>query len=171
MNLQPRRALILLVAFLGVAVALLGAIIKPSYQIRYNTSQSAPIGWYAVVPERDLPVGAFALARLPAAAAALADQRGYLPKTVPILKHVAAISGQKVCATGDGVAVDGVFVARSLSHDSAGRYLAAWRGCRQLAGDELLLLNADSAASFDGRYFGPIPRGNVIGKAIPLWTW
>jgi conjugative transfer signal peptidase TraF len=171
MNIQPHRALILLVAFPGVAVALLGSIIKPSYQIRFNTSQSAPMGWYAVVPERDLPVGAFALARLPAAAAVLADRRGYLPKTVPILKRVAAISGQNVCATGDGIAVDGVFVARSLSHDSAGRHLAAWTGCRQLVGDELFLLNADSAASFDGRYFGPIPRTNVIGKAIPLWTW
>ena len=171
MKNQPHRALILLVAFLGIALALLGAIIKPSYQIRYNTSQSAPIGWYAVVPERDLPVGAFALARLPIAAAVLADQRGYLPKTVPILKRIAAISGQNVCATGYRVAVDGVFVGQSLSHDSAGRNLAAWRGCRQLVGDELFLLNADSAASFDGRYFGPIPRSNVIGRAIPLWTW
>ena len=54
MNIQPHRALILLVASLGVVVTLLGAIIKPSYQIRYNTSQSAPIGWYAVVPEREL---------------------------------------------------------------------------------------------------------------------
>lgn len=171
MNIQRSHVLILLATFLGVAVVLLGAVVRPSYQIRYNTSQSAPLGWYAIVPARDLPVGAFALARLQVAAATLADQRGYLPITVPILKRVAAISGQNVCATGDGVAVDGVFVARSLSHDSAGRYLAAWRGCRQLVGDELFLLNADSAASFDGRYFGPIPGTNVIGEAIPLWTW
>jgi conjugative transfer signal peptidase TraF len=170
MNIQPHRALVLLVAFLGVAVALLGTVIKPSYQIRYNTSQSAPIGWYAIVPRSDLPVGAFALARLPVAAAALADERGYLPKTVPILKRVGAAGGQSVCARGNQIVVDGVTVGRSLSHDGQGRYLAAWRGCRRLAAGELFLLNPENAASFDSRYFGPIPRADVIGKAIPLWT-
>ena len=171
MNLQPHRALILLVAFLGVAVALFGAIIKPSYQIRYNTSQSAPIGWYAVVPQRDVPVGAFALASLPTGAATLADERGYLPKNVPILKRVVAGNGQSICTQDDQIDVDGVTVARSLSRDSEGRSLAAWTGCRRLSADELFLLNSQSAASFDSRYFGPISRSNVIGRAIPLWTW
>ena len=171
MKCQRSRDRTLLVMFLGTAAALLGTIIKTSYQVRYNTSQSAPIGWYAIVPDRDLPVGSFVLARLPIAAAALAAERGYLPKTVPILKHVAATGGQRICATGDRIAVDGVPVARSLSHDREGRYLAPWRGCRRLADDEVFLLSTESAASFDGRYFGPIRRTNVIGKAIPLWTW
>jgi conjugative transfer signal peptidase TraF len=171
MNVQATPRPTLLVMFLGVVLALLGAIVKPSYQLRYNTSQSAPIGWYAIVPARDLPVGVFALARLPGAAAALADERGYLPKTVPVLKRVAAAAGESVCATGDQIVVDGATVARSLSHDGQGRDLAAWKGCRRLAVGELLLLNPESAASFDSRYFGPIPRSSVIGKAIPLWTW
>lgn len=161
----------LFVSFFGIAAIALGAVIRPSYQVRYNTSQSAPIGWYAIVPARDIPVGVFALARLPIAAAALADERGYLPKTVPLLKRVAAVHGQRVCAVAGSILVDGVPVARVLSHDRVGRALAAWRGCRQLADDELFLLNAESAASFDGRYFGPILGSSVIGKAIPLWTW
>jgi len=171
MTIQPKRRLTFLTMFLGVTAAVWGVIVKPSYQIRYNTSQSAPIGWYIIVPERDLPIGAFALATLPVSAAALADERGYLPKSVPVLKHVAATGGQTVCAMGDKIAIDGAFVARSLSHDREGRYLAAWSGCRRLTDDELFLLNPDSAASFDGRYFGPIPRSYVIGKAIPLGNW
>ncbi|MGC5204350.1 S26 family signal peptidase, partial [Klebsiella pneumoniae] len=37
--------------------------------------------------------------------------------------------------------------------------------------DEFLLLNPTNHASYDSRYFGPISRPAVIGKAIPLWTW
>lgn len=171
MSVQRNRGSILLMTSLVVVTIVFGAIAKPSYQIRYNASQSAPIGWYLITPQRRLSLGAFVLARLPIAAAVLADERGYLPKTVPILKRVAATGGQSVCTMGDEIAIDGVPVARSLSHDKEGRYLAAWTGCRRLTDDELFLLNPDITASFDGRYFGPISLSNVIGKAIPLWTW
>jgi conjugative transfer signal peptidase TraF len=171
MTTQSSRRRTLLMTFLGVIAASVGSFVKPSYQVRYNTSRSAPLGWYVIVPEREVPVGAFVLARLPVAAAVFADQRGYLPRTVPILKRVAASHGQRICAKGDGIIVDGVFTARALAHDSAGRSLEHWTGCQRLAEDELFLLNVDSAASFDSRYFGPIRSSAVIGKAIPLWTW
>lgn len=171
MNGQSNRGRVLLMTFLGVLTGSVGSFVRPSYQVRYNTSQSAPIGWYAIVPENDVRVGAFALARLPSAAAELANQRGYLPETVPILKRVAATHGQSICTAADGIFVNGVLTARALTHDSAGRPLLHWTGCRRLADDELFLLSADSAASFDSRYFGPIYRSAVIGKAIPLWTW
>jgi type IV secretory pathway protease TraF len=28
----------------------------------------------------------------------------------------------------------------------------------------------DAPGSFDGRYFGPVPRSSIIGKATPLWV-
>jgi type IV secretory pathway protease TraF len=36
---------------------------------------------------------------------------------------------------------------------------------------ELFLLNSSHPASFDSRYFGPLDRSFVIGKAVPLWTF
>jgi len=171
MTAQRNPSRTLLVTFMGVTAVSLGSFVNPSYQVRYNASRSAPLGWYAVIPERHMRVGDFALARLPIAAAVLADQRDYLPKSVPILKRITAMDGQIVCALADGIAVDGVLIARTLAHDSAGRALDHWTGCRRLAVDELFLLNPDSAASFDSRYFGPIHRFQVVGKAIPLWTW
>jgi len=55
--------------------------------------------------------------------------------------------------------------------DREGRPLPAWQGCRPLAPGEVFLLMANIPASFDGRYFGPIPRAAIIGRLVPLCTW
>jgi len=170
--MKPRSRLRIVVAMcVGVVGLLFGAVAKPTYHLRYNTSRSAPLGWYVVVPAANVPVGALVLARLPPAAEALADQRHYLPRGVPLLKPVAATRGQLVCSEAGDVEIDGALAARALSRDSTGRPLAAWTGCRRLDADQLFLLNPDSAASFDSRYFGPVRRTAVVGQAIPLWTW
>jgi type IV secretory pathway protease TraF len=31
-------------------------------------------------------------------------------------------------------------------------------------------MNARSADSLDGRYFGPLPAASIIGRAASLWT-
>jgi conjugative transfer signal peptidase TraF len=157
--------------FAAVVGLLSGAVARPTYQLRYNTSRSAPLGWYVIVPAHQVQVGAFVLARPPLAAALLAEQRRYLPRNVPLLKRVAAAHGQLVCSTANALAIDRERVTRALTRDSLGRPLEAWKGCRHLAADELFLLNVDNAASFDSRYFGPIRRSDVVGQAIPLWTW
>ncbi len=39
-----------------------------------------------------------------------------------------------------------------------------------VAEDALFLMNSRSADSLDGRYFGPLPRSAVTGRAHPVWT-
>jgi conjugative transfer signal peptidase TraF len=161
----------LILMTVGILAAALGDWIQPAYRLLYNPTTSAPRGWYVIVPPRDLAVGAFALARLPPAAASLADERRYLPRSVPLVKHIAAMGGQSVCEKSGVVRIDRVLVARALTRDSAGRVLEPWSGCRRLAEDELFLLSPGNTASFDSRYFGPVRRSALLGKAIPLRTW
>ncbi len=153
-----------------VALALPGTVHMP-YQLLYNPSESAPRGWYVVVPVDEVRVDDFVVVRLPSSVAAFAAQRKYLPLTVPLLKHVAAMSGQRVCALAPMLMIDDSIVAYVRDRDGAGRTLTPWVECRSLFADELLLLSPNIEASFDSRYFGPVHRSNVIGRAIPLWTW
>src|SRR5690606_23795810 len=95
--------------------------------------------------------------------------RGYLPEGVPLLKHIAAKAGQRVCRIGDAVSVDARRVAIARARDGQGRPLPVWQGCRTLRPGELLLLNPAHPDSLDGRYFGPLPASAVIGRATPLW--
>jgi len=137
----------------------------------YNPSASAPRGWYRVSPAQSLKVNDYVLVNLPAGAKRLAAERHYLPETVPLLKRIGALPDQFVCVRGRSLWVDGELAATALTHDGQGRELTGWHGCRVLAPDEIVLLSRDNSASFDSRYFGPIRRSQVIGKASPLWVW
>ena len=41
-----------------------------------------------------------------------------------------------------------------------------WKACRQLHAGEVLLLSERTPDSFDGRYFGAVREGDIIGRAV-----
>jgi conjugative transfer signal peptidase TraF len=161
----------------GLAALAWAAFASPSPRLIYNPSDSVPVGWYRVEPldhqpdspPRPLSVGSIVLTPLPADAAALAAQRGYLPERVPLLKRIGAIAPQSVCVFDALVWIDGVPLAAVLPADRLGRALPAWPQCRQLQPGELFLLSTTNPASFDSRYFGPVSASAVIGVAHPVW--
>jgi conjugative transfer signal peptidase TraF len=110
------------------------------------------------------------VSQMPSAWRQLASSRRYLPANVPLLKRVAAIPGDTVCAREAEIWINGHATARRLAKDGLGRPMPAWSGCRRLGRNELFLLMAESPASFDGRYFGPTARTGIIGRAHLLWA-
>lgn len=169
--MQTNRPFVLHTSLLSVLAIGFSAVVHMPYRLLYNSSESAPIGWYGVMPADRIQVNDMVVAWLPENAAVIASQRGYLPRNVPLLKRVGATVGQRICITHGNVLVDESIVAHTRARDGAGRPLTSWSQCRPLAVDELFLLSATSDASFDSRYFGPIHRSTIIGRAVPLWTW
>lgn len=169
MTREPFAMLLTMAA--GLVAMALSTLTTMPWRLVYNASRSVPLGWYFTMPAHDLRVGELVLARLPEQTAALADARHYLPRTVAILKPVAALPGDRICAWGGELAINGRTVAHALHEDGAHRPLAAWSNCRPLRVDEVLLVSTDDAASFDSRYFGPVSRAAIVGRARPLWTW
>jgi len=165
------RKLLLLCAAIGIAAAAAPAAWRPPVRIAYNASASAPLGWYQVRAVASPRVGDYVLATLPIGASALAARRGYLPAGLPVLKQVAAVAGQHVCAREAAILIHDADSVHVLRSDRLGRPLPAWHQCRNLIDGELFLVNASNAASFDSRYFGPVSVSAVRGQAILLWTW
>lgn len=153
-----------------LAVALGTTICRPPQpRLMWNASASAPTGLWFVTPDASIHRGDMVVARLAPYWRKLAAARRYLPSNVPLLKRVAATNGDRICTVGNRLEVNGNFAATLLPHDKLGRSLPSPRGCMVLRRGMFLLL-MDHPASFDGRYFGPTLRADIVGKAKPLWV-
>lgn len=153
----------------GAACALLAWRPAPP-QLMWNATRSVPVGLYRLVPPAELRVGDLVAAAPPPQLAALLSARGLLPSGAPLLKPVAALPGASICRRGGVVSIDGAWIGTARERDPRGRPLPRWSGCRRLSPDELFLMNATVPGSFDGRYFGPTRRTDVLARAERLWS-
>jgi len=136
----------------------------------WNASASAPVGLYTIAFDGPLEVTDLVVVDAPEPLATFLAERGYLPKAVPLLKRVRAVSGQSVCRSNLAITVDGIEAGSALEHDRAGRPLPSWQGCQRISNGEIFLMNWEVRDSLDGRYFGLTSADRIIGRAVPLWT-
>ena len=150
-------------------IAMMASMVwQPRPLLVWNGSASAPIGLYTVAPPTEVRAGEMVIAWTPKSVRTLAAERRYLPSNVPLVKRAVAASGDRVCAIGKTISVNGRYVATRRKVDGKGRPMPWWTGCRGLAEQELFLL-MDSPASFDGRYFGMTKKEQQVGRAVLLW--
>jgi conjugative transfer signal peptidase TraF len=166
---QGRHRVLFTLVVAGTAIGAV-AVASRTPRLVWNATASAPVGLYVVTSAEHVSWGDLVLALPPPNVRSLAATRGYLPDGVPLVKRVAARSGETICSSGRSISINRHPVAERLQADSAGRPLPAWSGCRLLRADEVFLLMKDVPNSFDGRYFGPIRRSAVLGILRPIWT-
>ena len=166
--MSPRAEAWLIGAALTIAGVGMTLIAPPVPRLLWNASTSAPKGLYWVMPGAMPKRGDMVIAWPPRRWRHFAAIRHYLPLGVPLVKRVTALFGDRICAKGSSLFVNGRMLAHRLARDPYGRLLPWWRGCITLARGELLLLNSP-ANSFDGRYFGPTDPADIVGKANLLW--
>lgn len=136
----------------------------------WNASPSMDQGLYWITSQSDFERGEIVAAEPPTNVAIMMGQRGYLPAGLPLIKRIVAMDGDTFCRIGNAISADGQPVAEARDHDRMRRPLPVWQGCTALKEDEVFLLG-DSPESFDSRYFGPVSRTQIWGRAVPIWTW
>ena len=164
------RSATLITMSIAIVAQALSMGTKPVPRLLWNASASVPTGFYSVEPVKQLAVTSLVVAMPPSSLATFLAERGYVPLGLPLIKRILALRGQSVCRNELAISVGGITMGMALAHDRQGRPLPVWHGCRAIAQDEVFLMNWDEPASFDGRYFGPIPLQAIIGRAKPLWT-
>ncbi len=166
---MTRAGIVIAAALAAFGVGYPGLTPMP-VKLIWNASASAPIGLYTIDFHGPFEVTDLLAVDAPEPLATFLADRGYLPKGVPLLKRVLAVSGQTVCRTGLVITVDGVDYGAALERDRAGRDLPVWQGCKHIHTGEVFLMNWQVRDSLDGRYFGLIATDRIIGHALPLWT-
>ena len=155
---------------LGTAIPVLAlavaSFISLPKKLVYNASASAPIGFYWL-DHRPLRRGDYVLIRVPERVRELVEERGYLPADVPLIKRVAGVDGDEICRYGRVISINGNTVTVAERADGLGRPLPDWQGCHILTEQTVFLLQ-DHPRSFDGRYFGPVDRRLIVGRATKL---
>ena len=155
---------------LSVTLVALPAVATWSPRVLWNASASVPIGLYRLHSVGHLTIGDLVVVQPPQALSDYLDALGYLPRSVPLLKYVAALEGALVCRSGDAITVDQLRLGHAHVQDRYGRDLPVWQGCHRLGAGEVFLMNPDAPDSLDGRYFGPLPLTMITARLTPLWT-
>jgi conjugative transfer signal peptidase TraF len=148
--------------------------------LRVNTTKSIPVGIY-MTSSRSVEKGVYVMFCPPQVQIFKdAKERGYIGagfcpgRYGYMMKRILAAKNDTVTINNDGVRVNDVLLAHSmpLTVDTAGRPLPRFNTDNYTLNRlELLLMSDVSGTSFDGRYFGPINRSQIVTVIRPVFTW
>jgi len=168
LTLKSKRALQIMLISIAAPSSLYTVVALGGYRLTYNYTTSVPQGFYLVSPPSELKRETLILFMLPRTYAAKLGSRPWFRPEFPLLKQVAAMSGDKVCFEEEQITINGAVVGRILAADRQGRPLPRPFGCEVLTNHFVLPLATHDSLSLDGRYFGPISTEAIIGTATPL---
>ncbi len=162
----------------GIA-ALLMALVVIAWKrfgptILINETPSEPVGFYRLVghPESHYRRGMFVVFPVPSELHEMVYGRHWVREGIPLLKEVMGIRGDRVCIYVDRFEINDQVVGPVFAVDREGHPLPQQQqGCFEIQPGYFFAASQHFERSFDGRYFGPLPLGIVIGEARPLWIF
>jgi conjugative transfer signal peptidase TraF len=159
-------SVILLATIAGAAIPMSG------HELVFNDSPSVPRGLYWIrLGAAPKDRGEYVVFLPPDTAATLIYGRGWLPKSIPLLKPVGGVEGDSYCITGGRFIVNNIDAGPVYLLDARGLPLPQIRGCRHVGLREFLPASSYFDRSFDGRYMGAVSIANVLGSGHPLLTF
>ena len=168
-------------AWLGIGLFAALVLCAHAAGLRINESPSLPVGVWRLSPLRDEVRRDDIVSFCPPDSWVFSEARlrGYLGSGLceggyePLLKPIAAIEGDRVIRTDQGIRINGRLIANSkrLDHDCSGQALPS-HGANNIivAKGEVWVISSYNPLSFDSRYFGPVPISKIEGLARPLFV-
>jgi conjugative transfer signal peptidase TraF len=154
-----------------VLVVILGPLWRPSHILGfYNSTPSAPKGFYLIDSDREIAVGQYVILPVPEDVRPLVYGRGWLPEGIPLLKRVGAVAGDRVTISEEGLFINNHYFGPVQTRDQNDLPIPQLRGSFVIAPGYFLPISPYER-SFDGRYFGPVPVGQITYQVKPFLTY
>ncbi|MEL6313287.1 MAG: S26 family signal peptidase [Pseudomonadota bacterium] len=147
----------------GLGLMVLASFYNPQDRLIWNRTASAPTGLYWLNDD-PFTLGRWVVVSARSDDAQWAQSQGFVGENWPLLKQIAAVSGDEICRVDGVITVNGNIVGKAKNIDSRGRSLPVWSGCQTLSEAEVFLMNLDQD-SLDGRYFGATDLSDLDGVA------
>jgi conjugative transfer signal peptidase TraF len=175
---RQKRVTRRIVAIAGSSVALV--LLAALAGIRVVLTPSMPRGLYLARPLRGDPArGDTVAVCLSETYAAFARGRGYIAagtacpgRAQTLTKAILAVAGDTVRVTPRGIVIGTQVLPNSALRrvDSAGRPLPGVEGIHVVPPGHVWVGSTFDPASFDSRYFGPVPASSLVSRRRPIWT-
>lgn len=167
-NVKPLKTIVWALS-LFLAFEFLSSFLRERYWL--NVGSSEAIGLYRLEKFSGKHVrGEMVIMRVPPAFEQYVYGRGWLPNGWPLLKHVAAVTGDTYCI-GAAISVNGKELGPVYRADADGFPLPYRPGCRRVPKEHFLPIAVRIKSSFDGRYMGPVHISFIEGVARPILVW
>lgn len=155
-----------------LALAVLTAFFntKIDKYLYFNTSSSIPKGVYYRTSDspENISVGDIVVFEPSKKILDYAHQREYMPQDVIyMMKYVGSTDGDTV-SSGDNFTVGDRSYGKIMKNDSKGRKLVPYSEKDYTVKDDEFIAYGTHPRSFDSRFYGPIPKENIICRVKPL---
>lgn len=154
--------------FALATILFISLIHSEGYGFTYQVSRSMPRGFYFIKPVHRLRHGDIVIFHPPTLALTFLIQKGLVPENGILMKNVMGIPGDYVCKKNHRIWINHRYIAPVYIHGLNQEYLPSKPFCQTLTKNQYLLMSTYISRSFDGRYFGPVSKSRIIGKAIKV---
>jgi type IV secretory pathway protease TraF len=153
---------LLLLAFFCYLLSKLG------FMLTYQVTPSMPKGFYLIIPAKTFSYKSIVVFHPPDAALKFLLQHHWIPSSGLLMKYVMAIPKDFVCKKNHLIWINNKKTVPVFHYFAPGKPLPNTAFCHRLGKNQYLLLSNKISHSFDGRYFGPVTKPQIIGKGIKL---
>jgi conjugative transfer signal peptidase TraF len=167
-SLKKLLPLCLSLVFIILLAMVINLIKNLGYHLVYCPSKSVAPGIYLITPIKEISRFDLVEATPPNKILSFIKDKHWLGEKSTILKYVFAIPGDYLCLRDEQIVINHHKVGHIHKFYAPNKRLPQTKFCGKIPDNQYLLLSTMSERSFDGRYFGPVSRQNILGKAILL---
>jgi len=135
-----------------------------------NYTDSLPRGIYQLRPLSRADHDMIVVFPVPESVRDIVYGRGWLMKGALLMKPIAALPGESVSVTDEGLYIDKRLFGPVFVSDRQGMPLPQIR-FSSLIRENQVFVASPSKRSFDSRYFGPVHVKNIVAQAVPVLTF